>query len=137
MYQRIAYALILASPLVVFADLCESAPTQVRNMGDVAQRIACEFPDINSFILAVAYLSGIGFGVAAIFKFKQVKDNPTQIPISTPFALLGVSTMLVFLPGIIKPAGETFFGGAGIEDSDTAGMSGEGGGQLMPFDSSS
>ena len=52
-------------------------------------------------MLAVAYIAGLGFGVAAIFKFKQVKDNPTQIPISTPFALLGVSTLLVFLPGVI------------------------------------
>ena len=128
------YLFAFISSFAMGTDVCDTLTT-VKNLGDVAQRIACEFPDINQFIVAIAYLSGIGFGVASIFKFKQVKDNPTQIPISTPFALLGVSTMLVFLPGIIKPAGATFFGTDGVEDSDTSGMSGQGGGNLMPFDS--
>ena len=56
-------------------------------------------------MLGVA-LAGLGFGIAAIFKFKQHKDNPTQVPIGTPFALLAISVLLVFFPAIYKPAGQ-------------------------------
>ena len=35
----------------------------------------------------------------AIFKFKQHKDNPTQVPVGTPVAMLAISAALVFLPG--------------------------------------
>lgn len=132
---KIAYRLfltILLTPMV-FAATPDACPTSVRNLGDVAQRLACEMPSIDRFIIAIAYISGVGFGVAAIFKFKQVKDNPTQIPISTPFALLAVSTMLVFLPGVIKPVGATIFGAGGTDSSDTSGPSGTGSQQLMPF----
>ena len=60
----------------------------------------------------VAYLAGLGFGISAVFKFKQHKDNPTQIPIGTPFALLAVSVVLIFLPSIYAPAGQSVFGGS-------------------------
>ena len=131
---RSFYLLVLYMlPGLLFAAGGDNCPTSVKNLGDVAQRLACEMPSIDRFIIAIAYLSGIGFGVAAIFKFKQVKDNPTQIPISTPFALLAVSTMLVFLPGVIKPVGATIFGSGGTSESDTSGPDGAGSQKLMPF----
>ena len=57
-----------------------------------------------------AYISGTGMLITAVFKLKQVKDNPTQIPVSTPMALFLVATLLLFLPSIFNPAGETIFG---------------------------
>lgn len=86
-------------------------------LGQVALNIQATFPQIIELMVAAAYVAGIGFGVAAVFKFKQVKDNPTQIPISTPFALLTVSALLVFLPGIFAPAGSTMFGSYAIAGS--------------------
>lgn len=86
-------------------------------LGDVAVNIQSTFPDLIELVIAVAYVSGIGFGLAAIFKFKQVKDNPTQIPLSTPFALLGTSAMLVFLPSMFAPAGVTMFGDNAVAGS--------------------
>ena len=68
---------------------------------------------IGKLMLGVAYLAGLGFGIAAIFKFKQHKDNPTQVPIGTPFALLAISVLLVFFPAIYAPAGKTVFGCGG------------------------
>lgn len=79
-------------------------------IGDVAVNIQQSFPPIIQLLVATSYVSGLGFGIAAIFKFKQVKDNPTQIPVSTPFALLGTSAMLVFLPALFAPVGVTLFG---------------------------
>ena len=43
-------------------------------------------------------------------KFKQHKDNPTQVPIGTPIALVSVEAALLFLPSILTVAGNTMFG---------------------------
>ena len=39
---------------------------------------------------------------AAIFKFKQHRDNPTQVPLLEPVALLGIAAGLLFLPSIAR-----------------------------------
>lgn len=94
-------------------------------LGDMADSVTKSFSQFGKMMIGLAYVSGIGFGISAVFKFKQHKDNPTQIPISTPFALLGVSCLLVFLPGIYTPAGATLFGdtelarGGGFDGSGT------------------
>ena len=69
------------------------ASTDTGGIGGLANNITKNFTAIGNLFIGTAYIAGIGFGVAAIFKFKQHKDNPTQIPIGTPFALLGVSVM--------------------------------------------
>ena len=46
-------------------------------------------------------------------KFKQHKDNPAQIPIGTPVALVFIAAALLFLPTILNIAGTTMFGGSG------------------------
>lgn len=43
-------------------------------------------------------------------KFKQHKDNPTQITIGTPIALTFVAASLLFLPSILSVTGGTMFG---------------------------
>lgn len=85
-------------------------------LGDIAKNIMQSFQDLGKLMLAIAYLSGFGFTVSSIFKFKQHKDNPTQIPVSTPLALLMVGIVLIFLPGIIRPAGYTIFGSSDLEN---------------------
>ena len=92
---------LVVGPALVFAT---------QTLGTIATTVTESFTDIGELMIAVAYVAGIGFGISAIFKFKQHKDNPTQIPIGTPFALLAVSVLLVFLPSLYKPAGATVFG---------------------------
>lgn len=80
------------------------------NIGDLANNITGSFGGLTQLIIGTAYVAGIGFGVAAVFKFKQHKDNPTQVPIGTPITMLAISAALVFLPGIYSPLGSTIFG---------------------------
>lgn len=86
-----------------------------KNIGDIAKSITGSFKGIGELILAIAFVAGLGFVMASIFKFKQHKDNPTQIPLGTPIALLAVGVALIFLPNIIKPAGATLFGGGAVK----------------------
>lgn len=60
-----------------------------------------------------SYVAGLAFAVGAVMKFKQHKDNPTQIPIGTPIALVFVEAALIFLPTILTVAGNTMFGTEG------------------------
>src|SRR5689334_3494979 len=79
-------------------------------IGDIAERVTTSFQQLGQLMIAVSYLAGIAFAIAGIFKFKQHKDNPTQIPLGTPIALLVIGILLIFLPSFIKPAGTTLFG---------------------------
>lgn len=106
--------LFLSLCAAVFAD-CQTADPNT--LGGVACNLQAVFPSIVQLLIGIAYVSGVGFGVAAIFKLKQVKDNPTQIPISAPFALLAISALLVFLPDLFVPVGATLFGSTGTAGS--------------------
>ena len=96
-------------------------------IGDIAKNVTGSFSDVVSLMIAVSYLLGVGFAGAAIFKFKQHKDNPTQIPIGTPIALLVIGILLIFLPGLIGPIGQTIFGSGASVSSLAGGPSGTGG----------
>lgn len=104
--------------------------SEVSNLGGMANELTEQFTNVAKLMVAVAYVAGIGFGISAIFKFKQHKDNPTQVPIGTPFAMLAISVLLVFLPALYGPAGTSIFGttsGAGGTSGSLSGLPGENG----------
>ena len=68
------------------------------------------FMGIYKLIGVSSYVAGIFMLVTAVFKLKQVKDNPTQIPVTAPMALFVVATLLLFLPSMFDPLGRTIFG---------------------------
>lgn len=90
-------------------------------IGQVAASITTSFSNLAKLITAGSYLAGLAFSIGAIMKFKQHKDNPTQIPIGTPIALVFIAAALLFLPSILSVAGHTMFGASG---GTTAGPSG-------------
>ena len=98
------------------------------NLGKVASTITSSFSQLAKLITAGAYMAGIGFCMASMLKFKAHKDNPTQIPIGTPIALLFIGAALIFLPNIFRIAGYTVFGGTSGAGGvyGTTGLPGEG-----------
>jgi hypothetical protein len=66
-------------------------------------------PSLAQLITAASYVAGLGFGIAAIAKFKAHKDNPTQ-PVGSGIALLFVAAALIFTPSVFKAGGGTIFG---------------------------
>ena len=76
----------------------------------IAGRITSTASTLATMMIAVSYIAGIGFVVASLFKFKQHKDNPTQIPLGTPLALMAIGVILVFLPALFAPVGKSIFG---------------------------
>lgn len=93
---------------------------QATGVGQVASTVTSNIANIARLITAASYVAGMAFAVGAIVKFKAHKDNPTQIPIGTPIALLFVGAALIFIPTVFKVSGATLFGGSG----QVAGVSG-------------
>jgi len=83
------------------------------SLGTMASTITGSFTNLAKLITAGSYLAGLGFSIGAIMKFKQHKDNPTQIPIGTPIALVFIAAALLFLPSILGVTGVTMFGSSG------------------------
>ena len=79
-------------------------------IGGVAAHVRTNLSDIAKLITAGSYVGGMGFAVGAIVKFKAHKDNPTQVTIGQPIALLFVAAALLFAPSVFKVSGETLFG---------------------------
>jgi intracellular multiplication protein IcmD len=80
-----------------------STPTNP-NLGTIASSVTSSFTLLAKLIIASAYVAGLGFSIGAIVKFKEHMDNPTQIPLGTPFALEAVSAALTFLPAVTAKA---------------------------------
>ncbi|OGT47748.1 MAG: hypothetical protein A3E83_04915 [Gammaproteobacteria bacterium RIFCSPHIGHO2_12_FULL_41_20] len=89
-------------------------------IGGVAGQVTTNLANIAKLITAGSYVAGMAFAVGAIVKFKAHKDNPTQVPIGMPIALLFIGAALIFVPSVFKTAGGTMFGGSG----NVAGVSG-------------
>jgi intracellular multiplication protein IcmD len=107
--------------LSVLALVSQDAAAGGISVGTMASTITSSFTNLTKLITAGSYLAGLGFSIGAIMKFKQHKDNPTQIPIGTPIALVFIAAALLFLPSILGVTGVTMFGGSG---GTTAGPTG-------------
>ena len=57
-----------------------------------------------------SFCKWLGICYYVLFKFKQVRENPQQVPVSTPFAFLLTAVLLIFLPGLIETGSVTMFG---------------------------
>lgn len=90
-------------------------------LGNMATSIVNTFESVGRAITGASYVAGLAFSIGAILKFKQHKDNPTQIPIGTPISLVFISAALLFLPSVLSVAGYTMFG---VNGGTTAGPSG-------------
>lgn len=79
------------------------------DLGAVAGNVSKSMSNLARLITGASYVAGLAFATAGVVKFKAHKENPTQIPISTPIALVFVGAALVFLPSVVKTTESTLF----------------------------
>lgn len=79
-------------------------------LGNMASSITGSFKQVTQLVTGGAYVAGMAFAVGAIVQFKAHKDNPTQVPIGKPIALVLIAAALIFLPTILSTTGSTMFG---------------------------
>ena len=107
--MRLKSSMVWLVSIASFAVLLiVSQDASATTLGNMASSITGTFANVGKAITGGSYIAGLAFSIGAIMKFKQHKDNPTQIPIGTPISLVFIIT------------GFTMFGAAG----STAGPSG-------------
>jgi intracellular multiplication protein IcmD len=112
--------ILFAGALVCLSLGAEAYAVLSSGLGGVAGEATKSLNGVAKLITAASYVAGMAIAVASVVKFKAHKDNPTQIPIGTPIALLFVAAALIFIPSVFISAGSTLFGGSGY----AAGVSG-------------
>jgi intracellular multiplication protein IcmD len=105
--------LAVGSVVCLIAGTVALAASGAEGIGSVAENVTGNLANIAKLITAASYVAGMGFGVAAIVKFKAHKDNPTQVTIGMPIALLFVAAALLFIPSVYQTSGTTLFGASG------------------------
>jgi intracellular multiplication protein IcmD len=98
---------LMISMVVIFGTATVFAANDIAG---IANTVTGTFQSIGKLMTATAYLAGFSLTIAAIFKFKQHKDNPQQVTMGVPITMLLVGVALIFLPNIIAPAGTSIFG---------------------------
>lgn len=111
---------LLALVCFVVGTAALAAASSSMGIGGVAAQVTSNLANVAKLVTAASYVAGMAFAVGAIVKFKAHKDNPTQIPIGTPIALLFVGAALIFIPTVFRVSGSTLFGASG----KVAGVSG-------------
>lgn len=96
--------------MFVMGGVLTLAHAQDQTIGDLADFIVTSVDNVVSLIVALCYVSGIGFASAGVLKFKQHKENPAQVTLGTCFMLLFIGVALVWLPTMIQSTGATIFG---------------------------
>lgn len=108
--NAIGFAFLSLLPVSLFASNTTTATTTTKSLGDVAETITESFGGITELIIGIATVAGLGFGVAAIFKFKQHRDNPTQVTLGQPLSLLAIGVMLLWINYLLMASGQTLTG---------------------------
>jgi len=87
-----------------------SGPVQAKSLTDIATNVTTIFPAFVNLVVAICYAAGIGFAAAGVMKFKQHKDNPTQVPLGGPVAMIFIAAALIYMPTLIQSTGQSVFG---------------------------
>ena len=98
-----------------FAQLAVSGATP-EELHEQLQLIVSSLPettqsDIEQLIYRLFSVAGAGLMAGAIVKFKQHKDNPTQIHARQAVAQLFIAAALLIIPSIFQSTGASLFGG--------------------------
>lgn len=110
---------IILSLSLFFVSIAAFAVTG--DLASLSSTVYTNFANLSKLITAGSYIAGLGFSIASIMKFKAHKDNPTQVQIGTPVALVMVAAALLFLPSILSTTGLTLFGTGGGTVSTSTG----------------
>ena len=111
-------ALFFSGP--IYANTCST--DDAYGLKRVLVNLYCSFDPISIMLGGAGYLGGIAFGAAAALKFKQHRDNPTQVSIGFPLVYLTIAVGLVYMPSLLSEGRNTLFSETGEESSAYIGV---------------
>lgn len=100
----------LAGLGIIFTGVALAGPPTPVDLKDIALNIDTTVKHLATVLVDVCLIAGIGFIMAAFFKFHQHKLNPQQIPLSQGITLLLIGAGLTLFPTILPTASNSVFG---------------------------
>ena len=104
---------VLAAGLVYAQEAADSSqqncPPTSYGLKFVLDNVLCSYGEIANLLGSFGYITGVCFGIASAFKFKQHRDNPSQVTIGFPLAYLTTAVGLIFMSSVLREGGDTFF----------------------------
>lgn len=98
---------------ILFSGLALAADPDYVSLTMIAATVASTVANLGTVLVDVAVISGIGFAIAAFFKFHQHKQNPQQIQLSQGVSLLLIGAGLTLIPLLIPTASVSILGSQG------------------------
>lgn len=94
----------LAAIATTVALLSSSSDALASGTGfqNITQGIASSANNVPKLLGIVAYIGGIGMGIAGALKLKAHVDNPGQAPLKDGLARLGIGGALLALPTLLE-----------------------------------
>lgn len=81
----------------------------VPSAGNVASNTSEFLETITSIIVVILYVAAMGVFVSACMKYRLHRQNPQQVPLSTPVTEFVLATVLAALPTVSKMTNEHLF----------------------------
>ena len=95
-------AILTAGVLVSEAGSAFATGTTGNNFSTVTDNITASAEKLPNLVSTVAYVGGVGLGVAGVFKLKQHVDNPGQVMMKDGLVRLGAGGGLLALPALTE-----------------------------------
>ena len=109
MWKKLVKRIYASCPLSILIILLAGTVRAEYGLNEVILNVYGSFAAIANMIAGFAYIGGLAFAVASVFKFKQNRDNPQQVPIGQPIVLLTVAVGLTFMPSLLVESKSTLF----------------------------
>jgi intracellular multiplication protein IcmD len=106
--------ILLTGGLLVASGLALADPSGATyvSLGTVSKSVNSTVAELATVLIDVSLIAGIGFIIAAFFKFHQHKQNPTQVQMSQGVSLLLIGCGLTLIPLLIPTASVSVLGTA-------------------------
>lgn len=113
-HRRFFQSLLFLSALLI-AGLALAATTGANpyvSLGTISKSVDSTVAELATVLIDISLIAGIGFIIAAFFKFHQHKQNPTQVQMSQGVSLLLIGCGLTLIPLLIPTASVSVLGTA-------------------------
>lgn len=121
---KIAHKLAAALTVGVMVSDTHAAFAQNANFKSMSDNIVEASSGLPNLISTVAYVGGVGLGVAGVFKLKNHVDSPGQHPMKDGLVRLGAGGGLLALPYLTEAMTGSISAGQGGQDIEAAKFTG-------------
>jgi intracellular multiplication protein IcmD len=98
--------------LMIALGAAHAATTDYVSLTTISGQVNNTVAELATVLIDVSLIAGIGFIIAAFFKFHQHKQNPTQVQMSQGISLLLIGCGLTLIPLLIPTASVSVLGTA-------------------------